>query len=115
MPSDKSKRDPDQKLNPARPILSPKFAVVTDGIVDQLLDQLHLGQNVAAELDTELEQEPDRKKAGHPIPQRSLELPKRRATDKKRPARVVEIARSAPTPENREADPKTGMATSNGR
>jgi hypothetical protein len=103
MPSDKSKRDPDQKLNPPRPFSSPGFAKVIQSIKDQLLDQLHDQQNFFAEL----EQEPDRKKAPHAISQRSLDSDPRTADIKRRPAPVVEIPKPAATSEKAAAVPKS--------
>ena len=79
MPPDESKRDPDQKFNPARPNISPGLKKIMKGVVDQLLDELHTFDQLhdpqfVAELESELEQEPDRKKAPLTIPRRSLEL-----------------------------------------
>jgi hypothetical protein len=78
MPPDESKRDPDQKFNPARPNISPGLKKIMKGVVDQLLDELHTFDQLhdpqfVAELESELEQEPDRKKAPLTIPRRSLE------------------------------------------
>jgi hypothetical protein len=92
VPSDKSKRDPDQKLKPGR-ILGPKF----DAFVQVLVDQLRHQQQLFAELDSELEQEPDRERAPHTISQRSLDPDPR--TAKKRPASVVEIKKVEATPD----------------
>jgi hypothetical protein len=106
VPSDKSKRDRDQKpeATPPRPFSSPGFAKVIQSIADQLLDQLHDQQQFVAELNPELEREPDLKR---PAPQRSLESdPKLRKTDIKPRARVAEIAKPAATSEKAAADPK---------
>jgi len=103
MPSDKSKRDLDQKLNPPRPFSSPGFAKVIQSIADQFVDQLHF-QQLVAERAAELEQEPDRKKAPHTISQRSLD-PDPRTADIKPRAPVVEIKKPAAIPEKAAADP----------
>jgi hypothetical protein len=94
VPSDKSKRDADQKpgATPARPFSSPQFAEVMDGIVDQLLDQLHAQQNFVAEHSAELEQEPDLKKAAQPISQRSFEPSKQLKKGRECEERAQEIA-----------------------